>query len=192
MVNESYKVDKKKLDNTSKFLSLILRHKPETIGLTLDTGGWLNIQDIVSNANIDLNYEIIEHVVKTSEKKRFSISEDKKMIRANQGHSIHVNLDLKPIQPPQYLYHGTAKRFVDGIFDEGLLPQKRQYVHLSTNYETAYKVATRHGKPIILVIDAKKMYENGGIFHQSKNGVWLTKRVEKCYIQINSTESEMT
>ena len=172
----------KQLNQTSKFLSFVLRHKPEAIGLTLDSNGWAVIDELITKANTtepstELDHELILNVVKTSDKKRFAISEDGQHIRANQGHSIDVNLGLKPSQPPDILYHGTATRFLDSILKEGLKPKERQHVHLSTNIETAMEVGTRYGKPVILKIDAHTMVEQGHQFYLSENGVWLTNYI---------------
>lgn len=169
-----------KIKQTSKFLSLLLRHQPDTIGLTLDGSGWANIKELImlSNENkqtIDLS--LIQQVVATNDKQRFSISEDGQFIRANQGHSISVDLELEPVLPPSILFHGTATRFVDSIFEQGLTKSKRQHVHLSATKETAITVGQRHGKPAILMVAAQQMHEQGYLFFQSKNGVWLTDHI---------------
>ncbi|PSF05918.1 RNA 2'-phosphotransferase [Marinobacter fuscus] len=177
----------KQLNKVSKFLSFVLRHKPEAIGLELDTNGWANIDDLISKANassepINLDRTLIQEVVDTSDKKRFIISDDGQNIRANQGHSINVDLQLKPVTPPEFLYHGTATRFLNSILQEGLKPQQRQYVHLSTDIETATAVGQRYGKPLILKIKALLMHEQGFVFYQSENGVWLTESVPSTYL----------
>lgn len=171
----------------SKFLSYILRHKPEAIGLTLDEQGWANIDELISKANDSgeisaLNRGLLQEVVDTSDKKRFIISEDGQCIRANQGHSINVDLQLKPVTPPEFLYHGTATRFLDSILKEGLKPQQRQHVHLSTDVETATAVGQRYGKPVILKIKALLMHEQGFVFYRSENGIWLTASIPNSYI----------
>ena len=178
----------KQVNKTSKFLSFVLRHKPESIGLTLDQNGWANIDELINKGNTsgesnNLDKALIQEVVDTSDKKRFIISDDKQCIRANQGHSINVDLQLKPVTPPELLYHGTATRFLDSILKEGLKPQQRQHVHLSTDIETATAVGQRYGKPVILTIKALFMHEQGFVFYQSDNGVWLTKQVSNQYIQ---------
>jgi putative RNA 2'-phosphotransferase len=170
-------------DNISKFLSYVLRHKPESIGLSMDKYGWVDIDElIIKSKDIVLNKNIIKEVVESSDKQRFSIEGNK--IRANQGHSFKVDLQLSPKKPPQKLYHGTATRFLESIELNGILPQSRQYVHLSDNIETAINVAKRHGKPAIIEIDTIKMYENGYIFYLSDNGVWLSKEIPYQYCQL--------
>jgi putative RNA 2'-phosphotransferase len=144
----------------SKFLSLVLRHNPETIGLGLDAQGWAKIDELIKKAGAagrKFRREDLLHVVATNDKRRFSLSEDGLRIRAAQGHSIAVDLGLPPREPPQVLYHGTATRFLDAIWSEGLKPQARQQVHLSTDAATALRVGQRHGKPIVLLIDAHAM-----------------------------------
>lgn len=165
------------LTEISKFLSYILRHKPDAIDLKLDTQGWANIKCIIEKSDIALTEAIIREVVASSDKKRFIISDDGLCIRANQGHSIDIDLGLKPNEPPEILYHGTANRFLDEIKIHGLLPKNRQYVHLSDNVETAMKVGQRHGKAVVLSIPARSMHKSGHLFFRSENGVWLTKAV---------------
>lgn len=164
----------KSLTTTSKFLSYVLRHNPDDIGLELDPEGWANIDELIAKADIPLTQSLLKEVVATSDKKRFIISEDGLFIRANQGHSIAINLGLEPVEPPELLYHGTATRFLDSIVEQGLLPQNRQYVHLSAEKETAIKVGQRHGKPVVLTIPALHMHRQGHQFFQAQNGVWLT------------------
>lgn len=178
----------KQLNKTSKFLSFVLRHKPEAIGLTLDDHGWANIDELINKGNKsgeapNLSKKLIQEVVDTSDKKRFIIFEDGQLIRANQGHSVDIDLQLKPTAPPEFLYHGTASRFLDSILEEGLKPQERQHVHLSTDIETAIAVGERYGKPVILTIKALLMHEQGFVFYLSENGVWLTEQVSRQYIQ---------
>lgn len=165
------------LITTSKFLSYILRHKPDAIGLDLDPEGWANIEELIAKADIPLDLDTLREVVATSDKKRFAISTDGLFIRANQGHSIAVNLGLEPVEPPEFLYHGTATRFLESIREQGLLPKNRQYVHLSADQETATKVGQRHGKPVVLTIPARAMHQKGHKFFQAKNSVWLTENV---------------
>jgi len=166
----------------SKFLSLILRHKPQTIGLKLDAHGWADIDEIIlKSKNIKLNREIIDEVVSKDNKQRFIIEDDK--IRANQGHSIEVDLELKAITPPDILYHGTATRFLESIMKTGLSKQNRQYVHLSKDIKTAIAVGKRHGKVIVLEVDSKRMIRDGYEFYLSENGVWLTKSVPVGYLR---------
>ncbi|MCP4317981.1 MAG: RNA 2'-phosphotransferase [Hyphomicrobiales bacterium] len=158
---------------TSKFLSYVLRHKPEAIGLELDAEGWASVEELIDRADMSLSRALIEDVVATSDKKRFALSGDGLFIRANQGHSIEVDLGLEAIEPPQKLYHGTATRFLGSILRQGLQPQNRQYVHLSGDEEIATLVGKRHGNPAILVIPARQMHFDGHRFFQAKNGVWL-------------------
>lgn len=167
------------LTKVSKYISLILRHKPETIGITLDAYGWANVKDLIKGVNKThkLDMEMLEEIVATDEKQRYSFNEDKTMIRANQGHSIDVDVELEEVVPPQYLWHGTGLKYVDSIDKEGLIPKSRLYVHLSADIKTAKDVGLRHGKPVIYCINAEKMYEDGYKFYMSKNGVWLTKFV---------------
>lgn len=169
----------------SKFLSLILRHQPEIINLTLDKNGWANVDELkekCSKNNMDFTLEELDEVVETNDKKRFIFNEDKTKIRANQGHSIDIDLALKPQQPPEFLYHGTAQNNVDSILEKGIEKRSRQHVHLSLDKETAIKVGMRHGKPVILTIRTGKMYEDGVLFYLSENKVWLTDFIEAKYI----------
>jgi putative RNA 2'-phosphotransferase len=171
--------------DTSKFLSYILRHRPDSIKLTLDKNGWANIESLISCAiehgNI-ISREEIDIAVAYNDKQRFVISDDGLSIRANQGHSIDVDLKLKAKKPPTILYHGTASRFIDAIKSKGLLPMNRQHVHLSANEAVAVSVGERHGKPVVLNINAGKMYEDGYEFYLSENGVWLTDKIPAKYI----------
>lgn len=176
----------KELVRVSKFMSLVLRHKPEEINLSLDDNGWASINELIDKtreSNIPLTKELIEKVVATSDKQRFRLSEDKMFIRANQGHSVNVDLDLQPQIPPDKLYHGTATRFLESIMNDGLVKKSRQHVHLSPNIETATKVGKRHGKPVILEVDAGKMARDGFTFYQSDNGVWLTESIPVSYLK---------
>jgi len=170
-----------KLRRISKYLSLILRHKPEAINLKLDEKGWADIDEIIlKTKKFSLNRKLIEKVVLEDNKQRYIISGDK--IRANQGHSINVNLELKPETPPKVLYHGTATRFLDSIMKTGLKALNRQYVHLSKDLKTAKNVGSRHGKVVILNIDTVSMLKDGFKFYVSENGVWLTNYVSVKYI----------
>jgi putative RNA 2'-phosphotransferase len=174
----------------SKFLSLILRHKPETIELTLDENGWADVAELIYLANkhnkTPLTQALLKEIVVNNDKQRFAFNEDKSRIRANQGHSITIDLDLIPQTPPDILYHGTATRFIESIRDRGLIAQSRQHVHLSLDKETAIKVGSRHGKPVVLNIWAAKMHLAGFEFFRSNNGVWLTKQVPVEYIEFPS------
>ena len=162
----------------SKFLSFVLRHQPDAIGITLDAEGWANILELIAaaaNNGKELDRDLIQAVVTKSDKKRFAISEDGLHIRAVQGHSteiVHINYAEKV--PPEFLYHGTATRFMESISKDGLLPGSRQYVHLSQDEKTALAVGQRHGNPVVLRIEALRMHEQGLKFFQAENGVWLT------------------
>jgi putative RNA 2'-phosphotransferase len=173
----------------SKFISLVLRHSPETIHLNMDKNGWVYICELIDNANkykhLKLTVDLIKTVVETNDKQRFKISDDGKRIRANQGHSITVNLELACKIPPDILYHGTSTRFLSSIMKDGLKSMKRQYTHLSQTEKIALTVGKRHGNPIVLRIDAKKMYEEGYKFYLSENKVWLVEEVPVKYIKIS-------
>ena len=175
----------KQLKHISKFMSLVLRHRPEEIGLTLDENGWANVEELINRMNAkgaDANKAIIELIVATNDKKRFAFNEDKTMIRASQGHSIEVELDLQPTTAPDLLYHGTAERSVAGILQSGIQKQSRQHVHLSETIETAKAVGSRHGRPVIFIIDAKQMQADGLVFYLSANKVWLSDDIPSQYI----------
>jgi putative RNA 2'-phosphotransferase len=178
------------LKDTSKFLSYILRHKPDAIGLDLDPEGWADIEELIEKADIPITRDLVHEVVATSDKKRFAISADGLSIRANQGHSVAVDLGLEPVEPPEFLYHGTATRFLGNIKAQGLLPQNRQYIHLSADHDTAVSVGQRHGKPVVLIIPALQMHQQGHQFFQAKNGVWLTKLVPADTLQVTGSFSK--
>ena len=169
----------------SKYLCLILRHKPETIGITLDAHGWANVNDLIKGVNKThkLDMDILEEIVATDNKQRYSFNEDKTMIRANQGHSVNVDVELEEVIPPEYLFHGTATKYMDSIWKTGLVPKSRLYVHLSEDTETATNVGERHGKPIVFRIKSKCMYLQGYKFYKSQNGVWLTKEVPAEFLE---------
>lgn len=176
----------KDFESKGKFLSLILRHKPETIGIQLDKNGWADVNELLSKLpkNMKMSMEELEYIVENNNKKRYTLSEDKKRIRANQGHSINVDVELQEAIPPDCLYHGTDKRFVPSIEEEGLKPQSRLYVHLSTDFDTAVSVGKRHGNKLhIYLVDTKSMYEDGYKFYLSVNNIWLTKEVPSKYLK---------
>jgi putative RNA 2'-phosphotransferase len=176
------------LTNTSKFLSLVLRHKPEEIGLVLDANSWADVDELIRLVNQhgkSLTRELLHRVVAENDKKRFAFSEDGLRIRASQGHSVEVDLALTPAIPPDVLFHGTAARFLDSIRATGLHSASRQHVHLSRDVETATKVGQRHGKPAILTVHAGAMHEAGHQFYLSANGVWLTDQVPVEFIEFN-------
>lgn len=174
---------------TSKFLSLVLRHKPDTIGLTLDKNGWVDTKELLDKVNIKgfhLSMDELRTVVDKNDKKRFTFSKDFSKIRANQGHSIKVDLELTNKIPPVNLYHGTAERNLKSIKEKGLQKGQRHHVHLSFDKETAHNVGQRYGKPIILTIKSGQMHNQGIIFYQSVNGVWLTEFVSPNFIEFPS------
>jgi putative RNA 2'-phosphotransferase len=174
------------LIRTSKFLSLVLRHRPEAIGLSLDEHGWADIDELLEAAKQSgkhLTRELICRVVGESDKKRFAINDDQTRIRASQGHSVDIDLGLQPVQPPEMLYHGTVGRFLASIMQTGLRSGSRQHVHLSPDTETAAKVGQRRGVPVILKIRSGDMYRDGLPFYLSENRVWLTDHVPVEYIE---------
>lgn len=176
-----------KLDKLSVFISLVLRHNPDAAGVQLDEHGWANVDELIKGINDTgrrIDIDILDEIVKTDNKQRYFFNNDKTLIRANQGHSVPVDVELEEKQPPEYLYHGTADRFMGSIMAEGLKPMSRLYVHLSKDKETATKVGKRHGKPVVLQIKSEEMWNDGIKFYLSQNGVWLTKYVDKKYIDV--------
>ena len=177
----------KQLTGTSRFISLILRHKPETIGISLDEHGWADVQDLIDGINRSsghtLDMELLEEIVLTDEKQRYSFNEDHTLIRANQGHSIPVDVELQEMTPPDTLWHGTGEKYVSSIDVQGLIPKSRLYVHLSSDIDTARTVGSRHGKPVIYTIDCRAMVRDGYRFFLSANHVWLTKEVPAQYMK---------
>ena len=168
-----------KQDGISRFLSLVLRHKPEELGIELDEHGWAKVEELIAGIarKREFTMEQLEEIVRTDKKQRYSFNEDKTLIRANQGHSIPVDVELPQKMPPDILYHGTAEEFVASIDEQGLIPGTRLYVHLSVDTDTAHNVGRRHGKPVIYEVLAGEMHKAGYEFYCSVNGVWLTKRV---------------
>ena len=170
-----------------RFLSLVLRHEPEAAGIALDGNGWADVQRLIAGVRAtgrQLDLETLERIVRENDKSRYSFNEDHSKIRANQGHSIAVDLKLEARTPPDVLYHGTASRFLDAIMRDGLIPRERQYVHLSADIETAIDVGSRHGKPVILYIDTAAMVRDGHSFWLSENQVWLCKAVPRQYLTL--------
>ncbi|MET7811407.1 RNA 2'-phosphotransferase [Streptomyces sp. NPDC005395] len=168
----------------SKYLSKHLRHQPERIGLTLDEGGWVEIDTLIAAAaahGFRVTRDELHHVVATNDKRRFAV--DGTRIRASQGHSIDVDLGLPPATPPPYLFHGTVARHLEAIRTEGLRPMNRHDVHLSPDRATATRVGARRGRPVVLSVDAAAMHRDGHVFHVSANGVWLTKAVPSRYLR---------
>jgi putative RNA 2'-phosphotransferase len=169
----------------SKFLSLILHHRPETIGITLDAEGWADIEVLLSGMarkGTTISREQLAEIVDTNDKRRFTFNEDGTMIRAVQGHSREVELGYEPVEPPRELFHGTVEKFLPAIRNEGLKHQRRQHVHLSPDKATASRVGARRGQPIILSINSAAMHADGHDFYQADNGVWLTDHVPPRYI----------
>ena len=167
------------LIKVSRYLSLILRHKPEQAGITLDEHGWANVEELIKGVSkkYPITIDILEEIVATDDKQRYSFSNDHMLIRANQGHSVPVDVELEILEPPEYLYHGTAEKYIDSIMEKGLIPKSRLYVHLSEDIDTAAGVGKRHGEPVVYQINARNMHKCGFIFCKSKNGVWLVDRV---------------
>lgn len=174
------------LQNISRYMSLILRHKPEVIGISLDKHGWAVVDDLINGIaknNEGFNMAILKEIVETDNKQRYSFNDDKTLIRANQGHSIPVDVELEEKEPPRFLYHGTGEKYVSSILEQGLIPKSRLYVHLSKDIETAQNVGRRHGKEVVYKIEAHEMYQDGYKFYLSVNGVWLAKGVPLQYMQ---------
>ena len=176
----------KSLESTSKYLSLILRHKPETIGIKLDEHGWADVDELIAGIGKthDFSMDILEEIVRTDNKQRFSFNDDKTLIRANQGHSIPVDVELEKVEPPEYLYHGTGEKYRNSIDQSGLIPKSRLYVHLSGDIDAAINVGKRHGKPIVYKVHSGEMQKDGYEFFRSVNGVWLTKEVPAKFLEI--------
>ena len=172
------------LTSTSKFVSLILRHKPEVIGIHLDEHGWADVEELIAGISKtrEFNRTMLEEIVRTDNKQRFIFNENKTKIRANQGHSIPVDVELPEAVPPDRLWHGTGEKYVASIDQQGLISKSRLYVHLSSDAATATKVGSRHGKPVFYIVKTKEMYDDGYKFFLSKNGVWLTKEVPVKYL----------
>lgn len=169
----------------SKFLSLVLRHEPQRAGLTLDSAGWVEVDTLLRGcaaAGMRITRAELDDVVAQSDKQRFAFSEDRTRIRANQGHSVEVELAYEPAQPPEVLFHGTADRFVASIRAQGLMRAKRHHVHLSADRKVAVEVGRRHGKPCVISVAAGAMHRAGQVFFRSANGVWLTEHVPATYL----------
>ena len=173
------------LNKISKFISLILRHRPDTIGISLDEHGWASVEELLAGISKTqyIDMAMLEKIVETDSKQRYSFNEDKTLIRANQGHSIDVDVELPKKQPPVILYHGTGEKYVASIDEQGLIPKSRLYVHLSDDEATATVVGSRHGRPVVYEVLASQMYHDGYEFFQSVNGVWLTKSIPVQYLK---------
>lgn len=175
------------LENISRYMSLILRHKPEVIEISLDEHGWANVDELIKGIaknNTGFNMEMLEEIVRTDSKQRYSFNNDKTLIRANQGHSIPVDVELEEKEPPEYLYHGTGEKYVESINKQGLIPKSRLYVHLSKDVDTAESVGKRHGRATVYLVHSGEMYKEGYKFYLSTNGVWLTKKVPVEYLAV--------
>jgi putative RNA 2'-phosphotransferase len=179
-------MNEKETKHASKFLSLVLRHERERVGLKLGEAGWIGVTELLDAVNrhgVALTLDQLKHVVATSDKKRFAFSDDGLLIRANQGHSVEVDLQYPPQTPPEILYHGTATRFLDGIRKDGLQRMDRHDVHLSAETKVTVQVGSRHGKPTLLTIRAGEMHQAGHVFRCSTNGVWLVSHVPSQFIE---------
>jgi len=179
----------KEIIRTSKFLSLVLRHEPERVGLKLGEAGWVGVDELLKAVNgqgVSLTLDQLKHIVATSDKKRFAFSDDGLRIRASQGHSLEVDLQYPPQPPPEILYHGTAVRFLDSIRQHGLQKMERHDVHLSAETKLTLQVGGRHGKPVLLTIRAGDMHRAGSVFRCSANGVWLVDHVPAAFIEFPS------
>jgi putative RNA 2'-phosphotransferase len=179
-------VDEKNTVRTSKFLSRVLRHDPAAIGIVLDEGGWVDVEELIAastRAGRRFSRAELDHVVANNNRKRFAYSDDGLRIRASQGHSVEVDLGLASAEPPPVLYHGTATATLPLVLREGLKPMSRQDVHPSADVETALRVGSRHGRPVVLVVDAAALAAEGHIFRLSANGVWLTDRVPPAHLR---------
>lgn len=179
-------MDKTRLVKVSKYLSKHLRHEPERLGLQLAPGGWVAVEDLLqacARQRFPVSREELDEVVAGNDKQRFAIDPTGTLIRANQGHSVEVDLQLEPLTPPALLYHGTPERSVASILSTGLSKMARHHVHVSSDIETATKVGARRGKPVILVVDAGAMHRAGHLFYRSANGVWLVDVVPPEYLR---------
>lgn len=173
----------------SKFMSLVLRHDPGAAGVSLDSGGWVEIDSLVDGARareVDLTRAKLLAVVAGSPKQRFTLNADETRIRAAQGHSVPVDLDLVPCQPPKELFHGTAARNIPAISAEGLKPGARTHVHLSGDLETAVQVGQRHGSPVVFLVDTVAASDAGQAFYRAENGVWLTDALPAQFLRLQN------
>lgn len=180
------KMTTQEIKKISKFISYVLRHAPEKLKLEMDENGWVNTEELVqklNNKTPNFNMKNLETVVEENNKKRFAFNSDKSKIRANQGHSIKIDLAYEPTEPPEFLYHGTAIRNIESIKNQGLIKGNRHHVHLSADKATALNVGQRHGKPVILIIETKKMHEAGHEFFISENQVWLAEVIPAEFIR---------
>ncbi len=179
----------KELIRLSKFLSLVLRHHPEKIGLQLDQNGWVSTLELIEKmkaSGVAIELPLLQNLVESSDKQRFAFSPDGKKIRANQGHSVQIDLGLAMVEPPRILFHGTATKNLNSIKNKGLDKGQRHHVHLSPDRETAQKVGSRHGKAVVLTIAAGKMHEAGHVFYLTENGWWLVDAVPTEFIEFSA------
>ena len=179
--------NQKNLTKISKYMSMILRHRPEVIGLTLDPHGWADVKALIRGIQgkyPEFNRKTLEEIVESDEKQRYSFDQYGMRIRANQGHSVHVDVDMEEMDPPEILYHGTGRKSLSSILEKGLLPGNRLFVHLSGNTETARKVGARHGDPVIFIVHAGQMARDGYAFRISANGVWQIPQVPVQYLEL--------
>lgn len=183
----------KNLTKISKYMSLILRHRPDVIGLTLDPHGWAGVRELIRGIQgkyPEFSREMLEEIVRTDEKQRYSFDQHGMRIRANQGHSVHVDVDMEEKDPPEILYHGTGRKSQSSILAKGLLPGSRLFVHLSGDTETARKVGKRHGDPVIFIVHAGQMARDGYTFRLSANGVWQIPQVPAKYLEMTYEDPE--
>lgn len=175
-------------ERVSKFISLVLRHKPQEANLVLDKFGYARTSELVAGVKKkypEFNKDILIKIVETDEKQRYSFKDNGKLIRANQGHSFPVDLGLEAQQPPLLLFHGTSTKYLDSIMEKGIISKSRQYVHLSKDVDTAHTVGLRHGAgTVILVVSAEQMWKDGYKFFLSDNGVWLVDEVPTKYFTL--------
>lgn len=179
-------MDAKSMKVVSKSISYVLRHRPDSIGIVLEAGGWVNVEELLAAFARDgrpLSRELLEQIVAESDKQRYELSADRTRIRARQGHSVEVDLGYEPAQPPDVLYHGTAAHFLESIWRQGLVKGRRHHVHMSTDQQTMRAVAMRKGKPVLLAIDARRMFADGHEFFVTGNRVWLTDHVPAEYLK---------
>lgn len=179
-----------KTTNISRYIALLLRHHPEKAGLCLDEHGWVEVEALIQGVRRrypEFNRAVLDEIVARDSKQRYAYNQDKTCIRANQGHSIPVDVELKQALPPTILYHGTGEKYVESIQKVGLIPKSRLYVHLSTDIQTAIQVGKRHGQPVVYQIDTQQMFHDGFIFYISANHIWLTKAVPVQYLKIIET-----
>jgi len=179
-------IDEKDTKNLSKFLSLILRHNPDRIGISLDANGWADTGLLLEKMNAHgtaIDMALLRHIVDTNNKKRFALDKTGQRIRASQGHSVAIELGYEPLMPPEILYHGTAEKNLTPILEQGIVKGSRHHVHLSSDKATAVNVGSRHGKPVVLEVLALQMHTNGYPFFLSENEVWLTESVPANYIR---------